>query len=280
MVDSVVKEEPLGIDEVMDILDETRQVIAYSRELEKATSELKAANERLEELDQLKDEFISTVTHELRTPLTSVRSLAEILYENPDISPEQHSNFTGIIINESKRLTRLISQILDYQKMESGRMEWQISLIDLKDIVNEAVNATSQLIHEKNIRVNLDLPVTVPFVSGDRDRLIQVMFNLVSNAVKFCDNRSGMIDIKIVQEDEHLRVDVSDNGIGISRENQDIIFEKFRQVIDASQGRPRGTGLGLTITKRIIDFHNGKIWVESEPGKGSTFSFTLPLTAA
>jgi len=280
MVDSVVKEEPLGIDEVMDILDETRQVIAYSRELEKATSDLKDANERLKELDQLKDDFISTVTHELRTPLTSVRSLAEILHENPDINPEKHSNFTGIIINESKRLTRLISQILDYQKMESGRMEWQISQIDLKDIVNEAVNATSQLIHEKNIRVNLDLPAAVPLVSGDRDRLIQVMFNLVSNAVKFCDNKDGIIGIKIVKEEEHLRVDVSDNGIGISRDNQDIIFEKFRQVINAAWGRPRGTGLGLTITKRIIDFHNGKIWVESEPGKGSTFSFILPLTAS
>ena len=152
MVDSVVKEEPLGIDEVMDILDETRQVIASSRELEKATSELKDANEKLKELDQLKDDFISTVTHELRTPLTSVKYFAEILHENTDISPEQHSNFTGIIINESKRLTRLISQILDYQKMESGRMEWQISPVDLKEIVNDAVNATSQLIHEKNIK--------------------------------------------------------------------------------------------------------------------------------
>jgi len=164
--------------------------------------------------------------------------------------------------------------------MESGRMEWQISRIDLKDIINEAVNATSQLIHEKNIRVNLDLPAAVPLVSGDRDRLIQVMFNLVSNAVKFCDNKNGIINIKIVKEDRHLRVDVSDNGIGISRENQDIIFEKFRQVIDAAWGRPRGTGLGLTISKRIIDYHNGKIWVESEPGKGSTFSFILPLTAS
>jgi Na+/proline symporter/nitrogen-specific signal transduction histidine kinase len=277
MVDSVVKEEPIGIEEVMDILDETSQVIAYSRELEKATSELKEANERLEELDQLKDEFISTVTHELRTPLTSVRSLAEILHENPDIDPEKHSNFTGIIINESKRLTRLISQILDYQKMESGRMEWQISLIDLKDIVNEAVNATSQLIHEKNIEINLDLPATAPLVSGDRDRLIQVMFNLVSNAVKFCDNKGGIINIKLSVENKRLRIDVSDNGIGISREHQEMIFEKFKQVIDTKLGRPRGTGLGLSITKRIVDYHNGKIWVESEPGKGSTFSFIIPV---
>jgi len=279
MVDSVVKEEPIGIDEVMNILDETRQVIAYSRELEKATSELQAANERLKELDQLKDDFISTVTHELRTPLTSVRSLAEILHESPDITPEKHSNFTAIIINESKRLTRLISQILDYQKMESGRMEWQISLIDLKEILNEAVNATGQLIHDRNIKVNLDFPDVVPLVPGDRDRLIQVMFNLVSNAVKFCNDKDGVIGIKLSIENKFLRIDVSDNGIGISREHQDMIFEKFKQVIDAKLGRPRGTGLGLTITKRIIDHHSGKIWVESEPGKGSTFSFIIPLSA-
>ena len=207
-----------------------------------------------------------------------MRSLAEILHEHPDISPEKHSNFTGIIINESKRLTRLISQILDYQKMESGRMEWQISLIDLKEIVNEAVNATSQLINEKNIIVNLDLPAAVPLVSGDRDRLIQVMFNLVSNAVKFCDNKDGNIIIKLSGGNKYLRIDVSDNGIGISRENQNMIFEKFKQVIDTKMGRPRGTGLGLTITKRIIEYHHGKIWVESEPGEGSTFSFIIPVS--
>ena len=121
MVSSVVKEESLGINEVMYILDETRQVIAYSRELEKATSDLKAANERLTELDRLKDEFISTVTHELRTPLASVRSLAEILHDNPKLDEKRYKSFTAIIIKESERLTRLINQILDYEKIESNR---------------------------------------------------------------------------------------------------------------------------------------------------------------
>lgn len=277
MVASVVKEEPLGIEEVMNIVDETRQAIAYSRELEKATSELKAANERLKELDRLKDEFISTVTHELRTPLTSVRSLAEILHDNPDLDPNQHTRFTCIIIKESERLTRLITQVLDFQKMESGRLEWQVSRIDIREVINDAVTSTNQLIRDKNIRVELDLPDQVPVTDGDRDRLMQVMLNLISNAVKFCNSTEGIITISLSVETDNMRVDVKDNGIGISHEDQAIIFEKFRQVTDAARGRPTGSGLGLTITRRIIDFHKGKIWVESEPDKGSTFSFTLPV---
>ena len=277
LVASVVKEEPLGIDEVMDILDETRQVIMYSRELEKATAELKAANERLKELDRLKDDFISTVTHELRTPLTSVRSLAEILHDNPDLEKGQQKQFAAIIIKESERLTRLISQVLDVQKIESGVMEWQITQVDLLEIIQDALTATDRLIQDKHINLSMHLPEQVPMVNGDRDRLMQVMVNLISNAVKFCDNNQGLIDIALFVENDHLRVDVKDNGIGISPEDQAIIFEKFRQVKDTERGRPSGTGLGLAITRHIIQFHSGEIHVESEPGKGSTFSFTLPL---
>ena len=275
LVASVVKEEPLGIDEVMDILDETRQVIMYSRELEKATAELKAANERLKELDRLKDEFISTVTHELRTPLASVRSLAEILHDNPNLDRLQHQQFSAIIIRESERLTRLISQVLDAQKIESG-IEWQISQVDLIEIIKDAVVATDRLIQDKKIRLTLNLPEQIPMINGDRDRLIQVMVNLISNAVKFCDPQQGAIDITLSDQKNHLRVDVKDNGIGISTEDQAIVFEKFRQVKDSARGRPRGTGLGLAITKHIVDFHTGEIHVESTPGKGATFSFTLP----
>jgi len=277
MVASVVKEEPLGAAEVMNILDETRQVIIYSRELEKATAELKAANERLKELDKLKDEFISTVTHELRTPLTSVRALAEILHVNPDIDPDKHKQFSGIIIKESERLSRLINDVLDFQRMEFGRIDWHISQIDLKKVIEDAVVSTNQLILDKNIQLELDLPELVPLIAGDRDRLIQVFVNLISNAVKFCDRNRGMITISLHVEADCLRTDVKDNGIGISPEDQEIIFQKFQQVKDASRGRPSGTGVGLTITRRIIDFHRGKIWVQSELGKGSTFSFALPL---
>ncbi len=280
MVSSVVKEEPLGIEEVLNILDETRQVIAYSRELEKATAELKKANLRLQELDRLKDDFISTVTHELRTPLTAVRSLAEILLTNPNIDAERLENFTGIIIKESDRLIRLVSQILDYEKIQSANLDWVIASLDLKEVVKDAVISTQQLIHDKNIAIDMDLAENVPAVSGDRDRLIQVMVNLLSNAVKFCNPDRGMIVVRLRAVNDQLRVEVQDNGIGIKPEDQTKIFEPFLQVKSPTLGRPAGTGIGLTITKNIIDFHHGRIWVDSEPGKGTMLSFELPVNPA
>ncbi|KPJ75650.1 MAG: histidine kinase [Deltaproteobacteria bacterium SG8_13] len=277
VVGTVAKEEPLGIDEVMNILDETRQVIAYSRELEIATNELKAANERLKELDRLKDEFISTVTHELRTPLTSVRSIAEILHTNPKLDSQQHRSFTSIIVKESERLTRLINQVLDFQKIETGAMDWHISHLNLKEVIEDALTTTNQLIEEKKINVGCRLPENVPLITGDRDRLIQAMVNLISNAVKFCRDNHGKIDIDLQVAADRMQVNVRDNGIGINESDQNVIFDEFRQIRHVTKGRPRGSGLGLAITRRIIDFHNGRIWVESQPGKGSTFSFTLPI---
>ncbi len=278
MVSSVVKEEPLGIREVMHILDETRQVISYSRELEKATAELKSANERLKELDRLKDEFISTVTHELRTPLTSVRALAEILHENPNLTEARQREFTAIIIKETDRLTRLITQVLDIQKIESGKADWQTTTVDMKELIDDSVNATRQLLEEKKIRLIRDLPEESPTVEGDRDRLVQVMINLISNAVKFCPSEAGEITIALEPTPDRVVVSVTDNGVGISPEHQALIFEKFRQVKGEETGRPQGSGLGLSITRHIIEHHGGTIRVDSAPGRGATFTFTLPLS--
>jgi signal transduction histidine kinase len=276
MVASVVKEEPLGLDEVMGILDETRQVIAYSRELERATAELKSANERLKELDRLKNEFISTVTHELRTPLTAVRSIAEIIHANPALPADQHRSLAGLIVKESERLTRLINQVLDFQRIETGRMEWQIAPVHLPEVIHDALASVQRLVDEKHIQIALNLPGNIPAVAGDRDRLVQVMLNLLSNAVKFCGSEGGRIDIRLTLLPDQLRVDVRDNGTGIRSDDLEIIFEEFRQVSDGSRGRPPGSGLGLAITRRIIQRHGGRIWAESEPGRGSTFTFTLP----
>jgi signal transduction histidine kinase len=278
MVSSVVKEEPLGIEEVMGILDETRQVIAYSQELEIATAELRLANERLKELDSLKDEFISTVTHELRTPLTAVRSIAEIIHDSPTLGAARRVEFAGIIIKESERLTRLINQVLDFQKLESGRMEWQMAKVDFTSVVRQAITGINQLIQNKRIQINLDLPKNVPIIDGDQDRLVQVMINLVANAVNFCPPDSGRIDISIKARPENIQIDVKDNGPGITSEEQQIVFERFRQVAFTGEGRPSGSGLGLSITKHIIEHHGGKIWVNSEPDEGTTFSFTLPTS--
>lgn len=274
MVASVVKEEPLELRDVMRILDETRQVIAYSRELEKTTSELKAANQRLQELDRLKDEFVSTVTHELRTPLTSVRALAEILYDTPDLPSDRQEEFAGIIIKESDRLTRLITQVLDIQKIESGRLDWQFEPLDLRDAIQDAVSSTRQWMEEKGIGLSLDMPDACAMVSGDRDRLIQVLVNLISNAVKFSDG--GVIAIRLISDVETAMFEVKDNGIGIRLEDQPLIFNKFQQIKSSVRGRPTGSGLGLSITRRIVEHHGGTITVESQPGKGATFRVVLP----
>ena len=277
MMDTAVKEEPPSIEEVMEMLDETRHAIAHSQELEKATTELKQANERLTELDKLKDDFISTVTHELKTPLTSVRSLTEILHDNPALDLDQRKNFLSIIVKETERLSRLITQVLDFQKIEAGIADWDFAHININDIIADALAASAQLLRDRHIKLDQELFLLSKSILGDRDQLMQVMMNLISNAIKFCDQKNGKIKIKLTTENDSLRVDVTDNGIGIHKKDQEIIFEKFRQAKIESKGRPAGTGLGLTITKQIIEFHHGRIWVKSRPGKGTTFSFTLPL---
>jgi Na+/proline symporter/nitrogen-specific signal transduction histidine kinase len=277
MVASVVKEEPLGIDEVMNILDETRHVIAYSRELERAHVELKSANERLKELDRLKNEFISTVTHELRTPLTAVRSIAEILHGHLQLPEDRRYHLTGLVVKESERLTRLINQVLDFQKIGSGVMEWQVAPVNMGEVIHEAIAAVQRLIEDKRIKLEVDIPQEIPAIPGDRDRLVQVMLNLLSNAVKFSEGEDSGITVGLSVHPDHLRVDVRDHGIGIRPEKLEIIFEEFRQVRHDVRGRPPGSGLGLAITRRIVQFHGGKIWAESKFGQGSVFAFTLPV---
>jgi Na+/proline symporter/signal transduction histidine kinase len=276
IVSSLVKQEPLSIDEVMGILDESRQTIIYSRELEQATAELREANQRLQALDRMKDEFIATVSHELRTPLTAIRSLAEILHDFPQTTVDRQREFTGVIVRETHRLTRLITQLLDLQALQSGRMGWTMTAVELKDVVAEAVGATGQLVADKGIRMTVDLPDGSRLVHGDRDRLIQAMVNLISNAVKFCEPQHGRIEIRLAYGDDHVRVSVRDNGIGIRLADQSQIFEQFQQVVDPRRGRPTGTGLGLSITRRIIEHHHGTLDVVSSPAKGATFYFTLP----
>ena len=276
MVRTILKEEPPGIDEVMNILDETRQAIAHSHELEKATYELKEANERLKELDRLKDDFISTVTHELKTPLTSVRSLTEILHDHPDIEESRRKEYLQIIVKESERLTRLITQVLNFQKIDAGGMEWHMSRLNLAHIIQESITASQQLIQENNIILATDIEEAAPEIEGDRDRLMQVMMNLISNAVNFSKPEKGRISITLQVQPHELQVAVMDNGIGIDKEGHQEIFEKFKQIENVGQGRSQGTGLGLAIAKKIVDYHQGRIWVESEPGQGSIFKFTIP----
>jgi Na+/proline symporter/nitrogen-specific signal transduction histidine kinase len=284
MVASVVQEEPLGIDEVMNILDEASQVRAYSheleeksRELERATAELREANERLRELDRLKDDFMSTVSHELRTPLTSIRAFSEMLFDDPEIEINERKRFLGIIVSETGRLTRLINQILDLAKLEAGRAEWTTIAVDLAEIVRESAESMGQIFRDKGVALTLDVPAAGAVVLGDRDRLTQVIINLLSNAHKFVAEGSGEVRVSVRREDKAIRVAVADNGPGVPDDERETIFEKFRQGGSVLTDKPRGTGLGLPISRQIIEYFGGSLWVESDPGGGATFYFKLPV---
>jgi Na+/proline symporter/nitrogen-specific signal transduction histidine kinase len=283
MVASTISEEALSLDDVRTMLDEASQVIAYSHQLEQksaelvaATAELRAANERLKELDRMKDDFISTVTHELRTPLTSIRAFSEILRDNPGLDAAERDRFLGIVIHESERLTRLINQVLDLAKLESGRAEWQVGNVDLAAVIDDSVNATEQLFRAKNVALAVHVPGRVPPVRADRDRLVQVLINLLSNAVKFVQPDEGSVAVELRADADAVTVRVADNGPGVRAEDRKIIFEKFRQAGDTMTEKPQGTGLGLPISRQIIEHFGGRLWVESEPGAGAIFAFTLP----
>jgi len=283
MVSSVVEGEEISPEGVMKIIDETSQVLEYSHqleeksiELEAATKELQEANKRLKELDRLKDEFVSTVSHELRTPLTSVRAFSEILYDNANMVQEERQKYLDIMVKETERLTRLINEVLDLAKIESGRADWHMENIDLTEVLKEAVASTSQLFHEKSVAI-VELIPTFPIrVFADRDRIIQVVINLLSNAAKFSPPEKGQVTVRLYFKEREIRVEVADNGPGIHPDEQVKIFEKFKQITDLRNGKPKGTGLGLAICRRIIEYHNGAIWVESSPGEGSKFIFSLP----
>lgn len=286
MVASVAEEEPLGLDEVLDILDEASQVRAYSRELEEksrqleaASAELRQANERLREVDRLKDDFISTVTHELRTPLTSIRALSEMLHDDPCLELAERTRFLGIIVTEAERLTRLINQVLDMAKLESGRAEWTTGKVDIAAVVRESVETLGQLFRDRQVAILTRLPAAGPQVLADRDRLVQVVINLLSNAVKFAPAGAGRVEVRVREEGGAVRVEVADNGPGLSAEEQSIVFEKFRQGGNTLTDKPQGTGLGLPISRQIVEYFGGRLWVESEPGQGATFIFTVPLPA-
>ncbi|MGB5737513.1 MAG: sensor histidine kinase [Thiohalocapsa sp.] len=283
MVASVTQEEALGLDEVLDILDEASQIRAYSheleqksRELEAATAELRAANLRLTELDRLKDDFMSSVTHELRTPLSSIRAFSEILYDDPEIELAERKRFLGILVSETERLSRLVNQVLDLAKIESGHADWCIEDVALAETIEQAIAATGQLLEKRSIRLQRDLPSVPLMVRADRDRLVQVLVNLLSNAAKFAPAEDGLIQVTLTAEANLVHVCVADNGPGIPPNDLELIFEKFRQSASGGE-KPIGTGLGLPISRRIIEQLGGRIWAETGRDKGANLCFELPL---
>ena len=243
------------------------------------TQELKLANEQLKSLDRLKDDFMSSVTHELRTPLTSIRALTELMRDDADMPVEQRQEFLGIVVAESERLSRLVNQVLDMAKIESGHAEWHNSDIDLRALLQQAVLTTAELFRERGARVELRMPEQVPLLRADSDRLTQVLLNLLSNAAKFMPKSGGLVRLGLQLDADMFTFTVHDNGPGVPPGQRGLVFEKFRQGGDALN-RPQGTGLGLPISRQIVEHFGGRMGLRDDTTQGACFWFTLPLTTA
>jgi signal transduction histidine kinase/CheY-like chemotaxis protein len=243
-----------------------------------------------EEADAAKSSFLSTVSHELRTPLTSVLGFAKIIRrrleerlfplipeDDRKVQQAKHQVIENldVVVSEGERLTKLIDDVLDLAKIEAGKFTWNMGKTSISDVIERAVAATASLFEAKKLNLVRAIDTDLPDINGDQDRLIQVVINLISNAVKFTDD--GSITCSARLDGNDIVVGVTDSGIGIAPGDHQKVFEKFKQVGDTLTDKPKGTGLGLPICKEIVEFHGGRIWVESEPGKGSTFSFTLPV---
>ena len=255
--------------------------------------ETRLAKAAAEQADAAKSSFLSTVSHELRTPLTSVLGFAKIIRRRLDerlfplipeddrkvkSAKEQVVENLGVVVSEGERLTKLIDDVLDLAKIEAGKFTWNMERLDLADVIERALSATSSLFEAKKLELVRELAPAMPAIEGDRDRLIQVVINLISNAVKFTDTGSVTCSTRV--EDGEVVVSIRDSGIGIAPADQAKVFEKFKQVGDTLTDKPKGTGLGLPICKEIVEYHGGRIWVESTLGSGSTFSFTIPVDRA
>jgi signal transduction histidine kinase/DNA-binding response OmpR family regulator len=260
-------------------------------EVEQAKMEAEKATKIAEKANEAKSAFLSTVSHELRTPLTSVLGFAKIIskrlqdkifpiVDQSDPKTEKTVNQINenlnVVISEGERLTHLINDVLDLAKIEAGRMEWNQENVSLAEVVERAISATTSLFEQKNIKLVKKIEENVPDIIGDTDKLIQVVINLFSNAVKFTEK--GDVTCKVYQKDNEVIVSVKDTGIGIASEDYGAVFEQFKQVGgDTLTDKPKGTGLGLPICKEIVEHHGGRIWVDSQVGKGSTFSFAIPF---
>ncbi len=256
------------------LLEQTAEELRQqAHKLSREIIERKQAEAALLELDQMKSQFISSVSHELRTPLHSIAGFTKLMLKGKVPAPRDQREFLVIIDKQSEHLGKLIDGLLDVSRLESGRFETRKQRLSVKEPIQDVINELSSLAGEKGVVIRENVPATLPEVEIDRERMTQVMTNLIGNAIKFNSKGSDIIVEAEVRGSEIL-VQVADHGIGISKEAIPHVFEKFYQVKDlVSVG---GTGLGLYITKQIIEAHGGRIWVESEPNKGSTFYFTIP----
>lgn len=229
----------------------------------------------LRKLEKVRQDFVANVSHELRTPISSIKGYSETLLEGAIDDKDNVKEFISIIYQDSNRLANLIDDLLDLSKIESGKMKMVFVPLDIKPILNRCLGVLDKAIKGKQLSVSVSIPDGIPKVLADDKRLSQVFLNLLDNAVKYTSD-GGSIKVNISLSDKLIQVDVSDTGIGIPEQDIPRIFERFYRVDKARSRELGGTGLGLSIVKHIVFSHGGQVWVKSELGLGSTFSFTIP----
>lgn len=284
LISNVVKEEEISLVEVLKILEESKHNIELNKALsEKSdqlinlTNQLKNANLELREQDRQKDEFLDTVAHEIKTPITGIKASAELLFEDIEEMPaETRQQFLSNILNDSERLSRLIHTILDFEKLSTGRATLNFQINDIGELINELAHSAETIILQRNGKLNILNTEKLECVF-DRDRMAQVLNNLISNALKFADQENGIINIDYKLNNDNLVIEVSDNGTGVPESDLPYIFDKFFQSNDQNRIKPSGSGFGLAIVKQIIEVHNGEIKYKSNDMGGATFVISMPF---
>ncbi|MEL7423749.1 MAG: sensor histidine kinase [Bacteroidota bacterium] len=283
VVASITKADAISLEEMLTVLEQTQEIVEYNQqleeqrnELEKLTQELRQANQQLQELDRLKAEFVSTVTHELRTPITSIKAFAKILADNPRLEPERKAEFLDVLVNESERISRLINQVLDLEKIQALDQSHKFVELDFHQIVLHTTRTFSQQVEKQQIEYQQELAEGTHRILGDEDRIIQVLVNLWSNAIKFSDPEEGKIRIETRVVDDNIELYFSNNGKQIPILDRQRIFDRFTQLQDNELGKPQGSGLGLYICQHILEQHNGSIKVDENPNWATSFRIQLP----
>jgi signal transduction histidine kinase len=286
MLSKVVSGDPVSLEEVMQMADETQQAIEYSQRLERTSAELRStaeqleqANTRLRAVDQQKDEFLSQVSHEVRTPMTAIRSFSEILLDDEGLGAEERERFISTIHTESLRLTGLLDEILDLSALERGERGWEDRPIDAEAALERALAVCNALARQRGVAVQIAERAPPTLVSGEANRLSQVLINLISNAIKYGRVEDGRVEIRSRRVDAEYIVEVSDNGPGIAPDEGAKIFEKFYRGRGTGQSGEAGAGLGLAISREIIARMCGRLELVPHAGRGALFRMALPVVA-
>lgn len=256
--------------------DSKDEIGVLTRTFDGMAGQLEDTLDHLRKSEQMRREFVANVSHELRTPITSIRSYAETLLENEDMPQDTETDFLGVIVKESDRMTNIVQDLLTLSKFDAGSIEFDFDRFPIEEAVNDVFNAMQLEAQKHKHRFTLEFKNELPYIMGDRARIEQVIMNLISNSIKYTPD-GGKISVIAGKKEKTVSITVRDNGIGIPSEDIPKVFDRFYRVDKARSRESGGTGLGLSIAMEIVSRHGGNISIESKPGKGTATTVTLPI---